>query len=55
MELDAPPNSLKDSNIGPKVKTTKEKKVGVHSLVRKTFGVKRACWSYEMGTRMSDN
>jgi hypothetical protein len=41
-ECDAPPNSLKDSNVSLKVKTTKER-IGVHSLVYNTLGVKRAC------------
>jgi hypothetical protein len=50
---DAPPNSLKDSNANLKVKTTKEG-IGVCSLAYNTLGVKRACWRFEMGTRMSD-
>ncbi len=33
----APPQSLKDSNVNSKVKTTKG--VGVHSLFRNTLGV----------------
>ncbi len=36
----APPNSLKDSNVSPKVKTMK-KGVGVRSLTCNTLGVKR--------------
>jgi hypothetical protein len=35
---DAPPRSLKDSNVNPKVKTMEE--VGVHSLAHNTLGVK---------------
>jgi hypothetical protein len=35
----APPNSLDDSNVSPKVKTTEG--VRVCSLVRNTLGVKR--------------
>jgi hypothetical protein len=35
---DTPPNSLKDSNASLKVKTTKEKGVGIHSLVHITLG-----------------
>ncbi len=39
---DAPPNSLKDSNVSLKVKTTEEKKeIGVRSLIRSTLGVKK--------------
>jgi len=41
--LDAPPNSLKDSNVCPKVKTMKEKGVGVRSLDCNTSGVRKAC------------
>ncbi len=35
--VDAPPHSLKDSNVNPKVKTTE--RVGVQSLARNTLGV----------------
>jgi hypothetical protein len=35
---DAPPHSLKDSNVNPKVETI-EKGVGVRSLARSTSGV----------------
>jgi hypothetical protein len=35
---DAPPNFLKNSNANLKVKITKEKIVGVHSLTRNTLG-----------------
>jgi hypothetical protein len=38
MVFDAPPHSLKDSNVSPKVETTKEKQVGVHSLTHSTLG-----------------
>jgi hypothetical protein len=31
-----------------------KKKTRVHSLAHSSFGVKGACWSSEMGTRMSD-
>jgi len=41
--LDAPPNSLKDSNACPKVKTLKEKGVGVCSLNCNISRVRRAC------------
>jgi hypothetical protein len=37
--IHAPPNSLMDSTTNPKVKTTKGKGVGTHSLARKTLGV----------------
>ncbi len=40
--IDAPPNSLKDSNVSPKMKITEEG-VGVHSLARSTLGVRRPC------------
>jgi hypothetical protein len=46
-------NSLKDSNANPKMKTTKEG-VGARSLAHNTFKVRGACWSFRMGTRMSD-
>jgi hypothetical protein len=36
---DAPPNSWMDSTSSPKVKTTKRKGVGAHSLVHSTLGV----------------
>ncbi len=41
MVNDAPPNSLKNSNVSLKVKITKEKGVGVRSLTRKHFKGKR--------------
>jgi hypothetical protein len=40
--IDAPPNSLKDSNASPKVKTMK-KIVGVCSLIHNTSRVKGVC------------
>jgi len=40
MKGDAPLNSLIDSTMSPKVKTTKGKGVGAHSLARTTLGVK---------------
>jgi hypothetical protein len=51
--FDAPPNSLKDSNVNPKVKIIKER-VWVHFLACSISGVRRACWSFRMGTRTSD-
>ncbi len=52
INYDAPPNSLKDSNANPKVKTM-EKGVRVFSLTRNTSRVKGVCWSFGMGTRMN--
>jgi hypothetical protein len=37
--IDAPPSSLMDSTMSPKVKTLEGKWVRVHSLARSTFGV----------------
>jgi hypothetical protein len=53
-KIDAPPNSLKDSNVNVKVKTIEEKRIEVHSLAHNTSGVRGACCNFEMGTRMSD-
>ncbi len=39
ISYDAPPSSLMDSIMSPKVKTTKGKGVGVRSLARNTSGV----------------
>jgi len=50
---DAPPNSLKDSNVSLKVKTI-EKGVGVRSLVHSISKVRGACWSFKIGTRTSE-
>jgi len=36
---DAPPHSLKDSNVSSKVKTTEEKRIEEHSLAYNTLGV----------------
>ncbi len=36
---DAPPHSLKDSNVSSKVKTTEEKRIEKHSLAYNTLGV----------------
>jgi hypothetical protein len=38
--VDAPPSSLMDSIVSPKVKTTKGEGVGARSLARNTLGVK---------------
>jgi hypothetical protein len=40
---DAPPNSLKDSNVNPKMKTSKEEGIGACSLAYSTYGVRRVC------------
>ncbi len=45
---------MKDSNASLKVKTTKEKGVGACSLPCNTSGVKGACYSSGMGTKMND-
>jgi hypothetical protein len=50
MSFDAPQNSLKDSNVSPKMKITEEG-VGTHSLTRRTLVVRGACWSFGMGIR----
>jgi hypothetical protein len=36
------------------MKIVKEKKVGACSLVRNTFGVRKACWNFGMRTTISD-
>jgi hypothetical protein len=51
VEYDTPPNSLKNSDASPKVKTMKEKGVEVHSLICNILGVRGACWSFKMGTK----
>jgi len=51
--INAPSNSLKNSNVSPKVKT-KKKKVEVCSLTRNISRVRGACWSFRMGSRTSD-
>jgi hypothetical protein len=37
--LDLPPNSLRDPNVGPKVKKWKNKRVGARSLTCSTSGI----------------
>jgi hypothetical protein len=39
-DCDAPPSSLMDSTVSPKVKTTEGEGVGVRSLAHNTLGVK---------------
>jgi hypothetical protein len=46
-------NSLKDSNANPKMKTMKEG-IRARSLAHNTSKVRGACWSFRMGTRVSD-
>jgi hypothetical protein len=50
----APPNSLKYSNANLKLKRTEEEGVRVCSLTCNILGVRRACWSSGMGTKMND-
>jgi hypothetical protein len=52
-QSDAPPNSFIDSNVNPKVKTMEEG-VGVHSFAHNISRVRRACWNFGMGIKMSD-
>jgi len=51
--IEASPKSLKDSNVSLKVKIVKEG-VEVCSLIHNISKVRNACWSSEMGTKMSD-
>jgi len=54
-ENDAPLNSLKDSNVSLKAKTSEEEEgVEVCFLIRHTSRVKGAYWSFGMGIRMND-
>ncbi len=53
-ENDAPLNSLKDSNVSLKAKTSEEEGVEVCFLIRHTSRVKGAYWSFGMGIRMND-
>ncbi len=52
MEYDAPPNSLKDSNANPKMKTMEG--VAICSLTHNISRVKGLCESSRMKTRTSD-
>jgi hypothetical protein len=51
---DAPPNSLKDSNVNLKMETMEEKRVRVHSLACSISKVKMACQNFGIGTRTND-
>jgi len=53
IEIDAPPNSLKDSNVNLKMKIMKEG-VGVWFFIHNTTRVKKVCWSSKIRTKMSD-
>jgi hypothetical protein len=50
IDCDAPPNSLKYSDVNMKVKRM-DKGIGVCSLVHNILGVIGTCWSFGMGTR----
>jgi len=53
---DAPPSSLMDSTMNPKVKTLEGEGVGVHSLARSTLGVEGCVGISEMGLgRLASN
>ncbi len=39
--INTSPNSLKDSNVNPKMNPIEEKKIGAHSLVCSTLGGKK--------------
>jgi len=51
---DAFSHSLQDSNVSLKVNTIEEEGVEVRSLVRSILGLKGACQSFRMKTKMSD-
>ncbi len=51
---DTPSNSLEDSNVSLKMKTIKEKGIGICSLTHSTLRVKGMCWSFKMGIRTND-
>jgi hypothetical protein len=51
ISFDTPSSSLMDLTTSPKVKTIKEKRIGMHSLVHNTSGVKGACYSFGIKTR----
>jgi hypothetical protein len=52
--VDTPPNSSKNSNVSPKMKTMEEERIGAHSLTHNISRVKKVCWSFGIGTRTSD-
>jgi hypothetical protein len=49
--INAPPHSLKDSNASPKVKTIKEKGIGVHSLMHNTLRVEGCAGAPKWGLK----
>ncbi len=49
MYFDAPPNSLKDPYANPKVKTMKDERIGVSSLVHNTLGGKKGVLELQDG------
>jgi hypothetical protein len=51
---DAPPHSLKDSNVNPKMKGVEEV-VGVHSLACSTLNVKKCVGALGWGLRWMTN
>jgi hypothetical protein len=55
MPIDAPPHSLKDSNVSLKVKITEKKGVGVCSLTHSTSGVTRCARAVGWGLRRVTN
>jgi hypothetical protein len=48
---DAPPHSLKDSNVNPKMKTMEEGRVGVRSLIHNTSKVEGCAGALGWGLR----
>jgi len=50
--INVPPNSLRDPNVGPRVKQRKKKKIGACSLIRSTSRVK-GMMEFWTGTRMN--
>jgi hypothetical protein len=49
--IDAPPHSLKNSNASPKMKTTKEKGIGVHFLMHNISKVEGYARALKWGLR----
>jgi hypothetical protein len=52
--VDTPPNSSKDSNASPKLKTMEEEGIGAHSLAYNIYRVRKVCWSSRIGIRTND-
>jgi hypothetical protein len=48
------PKPFERLNANLKVKITKKKRVGVHSLIHNISRVRRASWTSKMGTRMNE-